>query len=96
MTRTEVFDALVQRLTELGGYEPVTERAQYMLDHWWHFSDNSMDETGHETCRDWMDPEVVRLLDVDDHLRHGIQPSEAIRVAAENQERQAQHARAVR
>jgi len=34
-----------------------------MIRNWYKFSSNSMDDRGHETCRDWMDAEVVRLLD---------------------------------
>ena len=41
----------------------VAERAQTMIDNWYYFSSNSVDDRGHETCRDWMDPEIVRLLD---------------------------------
>jgi hypothetical protein len=47
-----------------------------MLNGWEWFSDNSMDERGQETCRDWMDPEIVRLLDRALRLYYGVeQPS---------------------
>jgi hypothetical protein len=64
MTKQEVFDALVQQLLASGeDQSTVAERAQNMIDGWYYFSSNSVDERGHETCRDWMDPEIVRLLD---------------------------------
>jgi hypothetical protein len=67
----EILDAVVARLLELG-YGPgpaptVAERARGMIDQWSWFSDNSMNERGHETCRDWIDPELCRLFD--EHLR---------------------------
>jgi regulator of RNase E activity RraB len=75
-TRTEVFDALVRRLTELGEDQAtVVERAVSMANGWFYFSDNSMDEHGHETCRDWMDAEIVRLLDLG--LRYGVPTTDA-------------------
>jgi hypothetical protein len=62
--RTEVFDALVRRLTELGEDKTtVVERAQRMMNGWPWFSDK-VDEHGHATHLDWMDAEVVRLLDL--------------------------------
>jgi hypothetical protein len=65
MTKQEVFDALVQRLTALGNVDQATapESAQVMINNWYKFSSNSVDERGNETCRDWLDPEIVRLLD---------------------------------
>jgi hypothetical protein len=64
MTKQEVFDALVQRLLASGeDQSTVAERAQRMIDGWYYFSSNSVDDRGHETCRDWMDLEIVRLLD---------------------------------
>jgi hypothetical protein len=66
MTRQEIFDAVVTRLIGLGygeNMETITERARIMLANWYYFSSNSMDERGHETCRDWLDPELVRLFD---------------------------------
>jgi hypothetical protein len=68
MTEQEIYDAVVARLTAMG--EPkktVAERAKFMINNWSWFSDNSMDERGHETCRDWLDAELVRLFDA--HLR---------------------------
>jgi hypothetical protein len=77
MTRADVFDALVRRLTELDADKnTVVERAQTMVAGWEWFSDNSVDERGHETCRDWIDTEIVRLLDLDLRLRYGV-PSAA-------------------
>jgi hypothetical protein len=71
-TKQEIFDAVVARLLELdygpGPHgETIPERARIMIDGWWRFSDNSMDDYGHETCRDWLDPELCRLFD--EHLR---------------------------
>ena len=64
MTHDELVHTLVQRLLTLGAPEgTVRESATNMIKGWWYFSENSMDERGHETCRDWMDEEVVRLLD---------------------------------
>jgi len=77
MTRDHVFDALVQRLIELGGDKAtVAERARGMADGWGWFSDNSMDERGHLTCYDWMDSRVAWLLDQDERLRYGLLPEE--------------------
>jgi hypothetical protein len=72
MSKQEIFHAVVNRLQALG-YGPgpngktIPERARFMLDGWYHFSSNSVDERGHETCRDLLDPELVRLFDA--HLR---------------------------
>jgi hypothetical protein len=55
MTRQEVFDALVQRLIATGEDQAtVAEPAQRMVDRW-----GKVDVD----MRDWMDSEVVRLLD---------------------------------
>ena len=61
-----MIDALVRRLVELGADQTgLVERATSMINGWEWFSENSVDgERGHETCRDWMDAEVVRILDV--------------------------------
>lgn len=70
-----ISDALVQRLIALGEDESaVIGRAKNMMMGWMRFSDNSMDEYGHETCRDWMDEEVVRLLDESLRVRYGLEP----------------------
>jgi hypothetical protein len=60
----EIRSALCKRLIELGD-DPakVSEKAAFMISNWWEFSSHSMDDRGHETCRDWMDPEIVRFLD---------------------------------
>jgi hypothetical protein len=76
-TKQEIFDAVVARLLELG-YGPgrqgetIPERARIMIDEWEWFSDNSVDERGHETCRDWIDPELVRLFDEHLHVAYGV------------------------
>lgn len=71
MTKQEVFDALVDRLIALGeDRTTAAERARIMIINWFKFSENSMDDSGHETCRDWMDPEIVRLLDVSLRLKY--------------------------
>lgn len=57
-------ELLTQRLIALGeDAATARERAPDMIKGWYYFSSNSMDDRGHETCRDWMDAEVVRLLD---------------------------------
>ena len=72
MTRDDVFDALVQRLTELGEDKAaVTERARFMINNWTWTSDNSMDDRGHLTIYDWLDNRVAWLLDQDERLRYG-------------------------
>jgi hypothetical protein len=59
-----VFEALARRLIALGSDETtVRKKAVSMVRGWDYFSSNSVDERGRETCRDWMDEEVVRLLD---------------------------------
>ena len=77
MTRDHVFDALVQRLIELGEDKAaVAERARYMINGWSKFSDNSMDERGHLTCYDWMDSRIAWLLDQDENLHYGLPPED--------------------
>jgi hypothetical protein len=78
-TLEEVKGALVQRLIALGTHKAkVDEKATIMMNNWYRFSSNTVDEHGHETCRDWMDEEVVRLLDkalrADVTERHGDLP----------------------
>jgi hypothetical protein len=65
MTEQEAFDALVRHLRDVWGEDQATvaEHARDMINGWYKFSSNSVDDRGHETCRDWMDPEVVRVLD---------------------------------
>jgi hypothetical protein len=70
-TEQEIFDAVVARLLELGygpgpNGETIPERARIMIDCWYYFSSNSVDDRGRETCRDWIDPELCRLFD--EHL----------------------------
>jgi hypothetical protein len=68
-----VFDALVQRLRALGEpEESVEERATSMIRGWAYFSENTVDQRGHETCRDWMDEEIGRLLDAALRIRYGV------------------------
>jgi hypothetical protein len=72
-TPPEIFDALVQRLLALGtDQEIVIKRARGMIGGWEKFSENSTDERGHETCRDWMDAEVCELLDKAMFARYGV------------------------
>lgn len=55
---------LARRLIALGEDEATArESATFMINNWDYFSSNSVDDRGHETCRDWMDEEVARLLD---------------------------------
>jgi hypothetical protein len=56
-------NALVQRMLALGYDEAAAERADRMMRSWDWFIDNSLDDSGHPTYLDWMDPELVRLLD---------------------------------
>jgi hypothetical protein len=64
MKQQEIFDALVRQLLASGEDQATAaKRAQSMINGWNYFSSNSVDDRGHETCRDWMDPEIVRLLD---------------------------------
>jgi hypothetical protein len=72
MSKQEIFDAVVARLFELDygpgpNGETVPERAKIMLDNWYSFSSNSLDDRGNETCREGLDGELVRLFDL--HLR---------------------------
>jgi hypothetical protein len=53
MTRDHVFDALVQRLIELGEDKAAAvEHARGMVNGWEWFSENSDDGRGHLTCYD--------------------------------------------
>jgi hypothetical protein len=56
------------------GEDPNTavERATFMMGNWEWWSDNSVDERGHETARDGMDLDVVRLLDEALLTRYGV------------------------
>jgi hypothetical protein len=76
---SDVFDALTRRLIETGAD---AARAWRMVRRWEWFSSNSVDDRGHETCRDWMDPEVVRLLDLSLHVRYGTPQSASCKCAA--------------
>jgi len=55
-----------------GDSMPATERALILICGWYKFSSNSVDERGHESCRDWVDPELVLLLDQDLDVEYGI------------------------
>jgi hypothetical protein len=68
-----IFDAVVARLLALGHAKAtVAARATFMINRWEYFSENSVDERGHETCRDWMDAELVELLDQALRARYGL------------------------
>jgi hypothetical protein len=60
-----VFEAIVSRLLVLGDdNEAAVKRATWLINNWrYTISEKSQDEFGHQTCRDWMDGEIVRLLD---------------------------------
>ena len=81
MTRTPwedpVFEpirnALVQRMLELSYDEATAARADRMMRGWDWFTDNSLDDRGHPTYLDWMDPELGRLLDKALRLYYGVQ-----------------------
>lgn len=69
----DVLDALARRMIEMGENETfVAGRAEQMVRGWEYFSSNTVDDRGHETCRDWMDPEIVRLLDQSLDIRYGV------------------------
>ena len=62
MTEQEDLDALVQRLLTSGEVDAaVAERAQTMIDNW--YCRRLGRRSRPRTCRDWLDPEIVRLLD---------------------------------
>jgi hypothetical protein len=65
--------ALVQRMLALGWENATAERADKMMRGWDYFTDNSVDDRGHLTCYDWMDPGIVRLLDRALHLYYGVE-----------------------
>jgi hypothetical protein len=70
-----VLDAVVERLRELqfdGPDDVLVGRAACMISSWEWFSDNSVDERGHETCRDWLDPKLVALFDEALHAKYGV------------------------
>ena len=60
MKMAEILAGLAQRLTALGR-DPAD--AASMMRGWYRFVDNDSSETGARTCDEWMDAEVVRLLD---------------------------------
>jgi hypothetical protein len=75
--RKTIFDAIVARVLELGmetDHERAATRAKNMIDNWTWTSDNSVDERGHMTIHDWIDPELGKLLDADEFLKFGIDP----------------------
>jgi hypothetical protein len=60
----EIFSDLVRRLLASGEDETtVAKSATRMISDWPWFSDNSVDERGRATYLDWMDEEIIRLLD---------------------------------
>lgn len=71
----EIFKALVQRLIASGRDDAASAptHAAIMIGGWDWFTDNGCDETGRPTWEQWMDPEVVRLLDasLDAHFLRG-------------------------
>jgi hypothetical protein len=72
--RQAVFDAIVSRVLALEmetTMEKARERATVMINRWSNFSKDSMDDHGHLTVYDWLDPELCRLLDEDEGLRYG-------------------------
>jgi hypothetical protein len=69
----EILNTLVQRLIVLGWDQTtVAERAQGMIDLWDYFTDNAVDDCGQPTYLDWIDPEVVKLLDETLNIKYGI------------------------
>lgn len=65
MSMREIFDALTERLVAIGRVtqRDAPERAATMICGWDRFTDYDSMETGGRQCDQWMDPEVVRLLD---------------------------------
>jgi hypothetical protein len=69
----EVQNKLARRLVELGTDKKEAEsKAHFMIWNWEKFSEHSQDETGHQTARDWLDSDVVRLLDQSLKARYGV------------------------
>jgi hypothetical protein len=71
---SKIHDALAAHLLATGesDKEAAAERATLMINGWEWFSENSMDERGVETCREWMDPEIVHLLDQSLCAKYGL------------------------
>jgi hypothetical protein len=66
-------NALIRRMVDLGYDNATSERADSMMRAWDWFTDNGIDDRGHPTYVDWMDPKIIELLFDALYLHYGVE-----------------------